>query len=68
MLQKPPEQVHTGCGKDTVGPGSYDPSHSPKESKAATWAMSKSKRGLEFKSIAPGPGAYNPDKVRFAWK
>lgn len=61
VMQKPADPIHTGRDGDTVGPGSYDPSPTGRK-KATAWATSKTRRGLEFKSLSPGPAAYNPSK------
>lgn len=60
IMQKPPDPIHTGCGQDTVGPGSYSPSLIPPARKAVAWG--KDKRGFKYATEVPGPGAYNPAK------
>ena len=60
-MQKPPEPVHTGVGRDTVGPGSYNPSKVPAAKKAVAWG--KDKRGMKYTTDVPGPGSYNPNKL-----
>jgi hypothetical protein len=53
-----------------VGPGYYDATATvtgaigKKNGKAANWGASKAKRGMDYKSLAPGPGTYNPSQVR----
>ena len=61
VMQKPPEPVHTGVGRDTVGPGSYSPAAQPDALRAVAWG--KDKRGRSYTTDVPGPGAYDPTQA-----
>ena len=61
VMQRPPEPVHTGVGRDTVGPAAYNPSSGPAAMKAVAWG--KEKRGKKYTTDVPGPGTYNPSKA-----
>ncbi|KXZ45395.1 hypothetical protein GPECTOR_55g301 [Gonium pectorale] len=61
MLQSAPEASHSGVGRDTVGPGSYElGGQGPFVRPAGTaWSRSKTDRSPKFGSVAPGVGSYN---------
>lgn len=65
VMQKPAEPIHTGVGRDTVGPGAYElrgrHPGSP-AAKATTWGKDNAKRGMIYKKDVPGPGTYNIDR------
>jgi len=64
VMQKSPDPIHTGVGRDTVGPGSYNPPPEVKGTKGAVaWGISKTKKGLIIKNDIPGPGSYDMQKT-----
>lgn len=73
IKQKNAEKVHTGVGKDTVGPGTYDVVKNLTEGKKGpSWHLPKHQKkagastlvdNTKTTVLAPGPGHYNAEKV-----
>mmetsp|Transcript_26429 Transcript_26429/g.78478 ORF Transcript_26429/g.78478 Transcript_26429/m.78478 type:complete len:574 (-) Transcript_26429:3178-4899(-) len=64
VMQQSPEVITTGRGTDRIGPGQYDVQLGVigRTSKAPGWAASRAKRGQDYMTAAPGPGAYDPSR------
>lgn len=57
--------MHTGVGKDRVGPGAYQIANVSETHKGPSWHKTGPKKGLEMtkKANNPGPGHYSSEKT-----